>query len=146
MARVFGCKSFTFKNVSQVGAARGTGDFCAPSIRVQTAAYSAWDFLIEAGPSTTGMKFCFRLVEWCVAPPANIGSGFEKVIIFTAERRFGAFVFDYVSLFRVKSVPGHLSSFLDCSIRRKEPCKYYRFINQGRAEIPPGTYLHFSSL
>jgi hypothetical protein len=133
MARVFGCKSFSFKNVPQVGAARGASDFRALAVRVQAALYRTWDFLIEAGPTATGMEFCFRSVKRSAATPANIGSGFEKVIIFTAERRFGTFAFNYVSFFRSQYVPGHLGSFLDCSIRRKERCKYYRFINQGQA-------------
>lgn len=102
MACVFGSKAFAFKNVPQVGAARGTGDLRAPAIRIQAALNRAGYFVVEAGPAAAGVKFIFRPIKRSVAAPADIGSGFEKIIKFTAEGRLGALAFDYVSLFRSK--------------------------------------------
>ena len=95
---VFRGESFAGEYVAEVGAASGAGDFGALSVRVGGASHGAGQCVVEAGPAASGVEFVGRPIERCAALFAVVGAVGVEGDVFSAERGFGAFVDDDVSV------------------------------------------------
>lgn len=85
------------KDVTEVGATCGTGDFVAKiAIGVGCASDSAGNFLVETGPAAVGVEFGVGGIEGGMAAFAEVGAGLPVLVVLARMRRFGAAVFDDV--------------------------------------------------
>lgn len=99
MAGVFFGELLAAEDVAEVAAASCAGDFGAVSVAVEGFFNGPGDGVIETGPATVAVEFVVGTVERRVATAANVGAGFEVVVVFTGEGHFGAFVDDDAGLF-----------------------------------------------
>lgn len=124
MSCVFWGETFSAKNMPEVGAAGSTLDLGAISIRIEQFLYCAGDGIVKTGPTATGIEFIFRMEKSRPALTANVGSLAKKLVVFPAERSFGAFMKDHAFFFGCKRfhfVHDFLDLFLECTCdqRRK---------------------------
>jgi hypothetical protein len=87
-----------------MGTAVGTLDFSTYTVRIGQAFYGSRYLLIEGWPTTMGLKFVRGPVKFGVAPPANIDTWLEKVVVFSSEGRFRSLELNDISLFRRKRI------------------------------------------
>lgn len=62
MPCVFRSKPFSFKDVTEMPAARGTDDFNASAIRIGHTFYRTGNFIVKAGPAASRIEFVARTV------------------------------------------------------------------------------------
>jgi len=109
---------FSAKNMTEVGAAGGTLDLGAISIRIAQFLYCTGDGVVKTGPAAAGIEFIFRMKKNRSALAANIGSFAKKLVVFPAERSFGAFMKDHTLFFGCKRfhfVHDFLVLFSECT-------------------------------
>ena len=99
MARVFFGEVLACEDVSKVGVAVGTFDFCSLPIRIRKPFNRAWDFIVKARPPAVGFKLVLGPVKFCTTPFADIDAFFPKRIVLACEGHFGAFVNDNLLFF-----------------------------------------------
>jgi hypothetical protein len=74
MTRVFGGESFSHEDVAEVTPAIIAEDFRAESVAIEHLVDSAFDLIVEAGPTAVAGEFVIGTIERRVATPADIGA------------------------------------------------------------------------
>lgn len=92
MARVFGCKMLALENMAEVATAARADNFNAPPVCVCHAFHRAFNFVVEAGPAASRIKFVVAPVELCIALAAGVNAGFVMLVVLTGTGVFGPFM------------------------------------------------------
>tara|TARA_B100001079_G_scaffold214952_1_gene189609 strand:+ start:575 stop:805 length:231 start_codon:yes stop_codon:yes gene_type:complete len=71
------------EHMAQVSVTTLAQDFSPDTVGIRELLYSSFNFLIESGPTATGIKLTGGLVEWSVASPAEISPRFTKFVVLT---------------------------------------------------------------
>lgn len=100
MPSVLQSKLLTCENVPQVGSAVGALDLGTHAVGIREPFYCSGDFVIEAWPTAACFKLVFGSIKFGAAPFTYIGSLFPESIVFACKGHLGAFVDDYLFLFR----------------------------------------------
>ena len=100
VARIFGRKAFARKDMPQVSAAAGTGDFGTPAVGIRRAPHGTGDFVVETRPAAPGVELVLRTVQRRTALAATVNPLSAMLVITARKRRFGTLVDDHTSFFR----------------------------------------------
>ena len=92
MSRVLLRESFPEEDMSQMTAASSAFYFNPLAIRIGNPLHRSFNFIIKCRPSTSGIKFVTRPVQWSFAASTNIGPRFEIIFVLTRKGRFCTFV------------------------------------------------------
>lgn len=109
MARVLVREIFTSEDMPKMTITIRAAYFRSTSIAVGNLFYCICDFLIKTWPTTTGVEFRIRCVQFCIAPAADVGALTEFTIVLARKRSLCSSILDDVPLFRCQIVPhGHV--------------------------------------
>ena len=89
VARIFGRKAFARKDMPQVSAAAGTGDFGTPAVGIRRAPHGTGDFVVETRPAAPGVELVLRTVQRRTALAATVNPLSAMLVITARKRRFG---------------------------------------------------------
>ena len=92
MASILRCHLLSEKHMAEMAAAVVAENLRADAVGVGLPFDGAFYLVVEAGPAAVGLELRRRFVKRCPASRAGVGSFFVMVVIFAAERAFGAFV------------------------------------------------------
>lgn len=109
MPRVFLGHALAFEHMSQVPFTVCTLDLRAKTIGIGNPQDCIRKVIVETGPTTTAVEFCFCREQSIIAATTHVGTGLEQIFVFTSERRLCAFVFNHVSFLCSEGIPsiGH---------------------------------------
>ena len=91
--------------------AGGTNNFYTLAISIRYMFYSAGNFSIKAGPAAMGFKLVVRVIERCIAPPAQVSAGFFIGVILAGKRSLCSFVQNHSFFYGRKLIVLHLKKF-----------------------------------
>ncbi len=74
-------KALSFKYVPKMAPARSTYNFDAATMLVGPSVHGARDFVVEARPTTAGIKFVVRSIQWCIAATTVIGARLSVIAV-----------------------------------------------------------------
>ena len=77
------------EHVAQMSPTIGAFNFGSHTVRIRQLLYGSGNFLVEGGPTATGIKLTCRLIELGVTSPADINPGFIKIVVLTCKGRLG---------------------------------------------------------
>lgn len=107
MTGIFRREMLAFKDVAEVAAAGGTGNFSPSTICVDGAVYRTGKRVVEAGPAAAAVELALRSEKWGITAATYKSTLLVVVHIFTCIRRFRAFVDNNASFFRCEIVEFH---------------------------------------
>ena len=99
MTSILGSKPLAGEHMAQVGATIVADDLDTTAIGIRHFLYCSWNFIIKRRPAAIGVKFIFRLIQWCVAPATYIGAMFFVIGVLAYKWPFGAFMHDHSFFF-----------------------------------------------
>ena len=98
MPGVGGGETLAEKYMAQVAAAVRALDFYSHTVWVGQLGYRSRYFLVEGGPTATGVELVHRAIQLGVAASAEVNALFVQVVVVLAGKgRLGTLEFDYVA-------------------------------------------------